>query len=308
MPGPALVLVFVLTTAARDLWFGGTFQSRDLFAVAFLAFATATAVFAAAAWRRDRGQLRALARSWRLVLLVNLATAAAWLSYFYALGALEPAVVNTLNAGIGPLTVAVAGLFGLAFAREHPLGAGEWVLQAGVLAVLAALGLVVVCGLSGFAPAAGLDRLAAVAAALGSGIAITLALVLTRRLNARGVGADGVLASRFLAVVLIAGLAAAGRHTLAMPPMELARLAAAALLLIAAPLYLLQLGFARTAPFTAEALSAVGPVLVFAGQALEGRIPASPWTLAAILAYAVLALLAAALRGVRWPRLTLLRA
>lgn len=43
---------------------------------------------------------------------------------------------------------------------------------------------------------------------------------------------------------------------------------------------------------------AIGPVLIFTGQMAEDRMPASPWTLAAILAYAGLSAIGAMLRWI----------
>ncbi|MCI0431220.1 MAG: hypothetical protein L0210_11865 [Rhodospirillales bacterium] len=296
--GPALVLAFVLASAGRDLWFGHVFQDHDIFAVAAVTFTTATAIFVAAALLRDADQLVRLLRAWRLLLFINAATAAAWLSYFHALARLEPAVVNTLHAGIGPATIAAAAACGIHAAGQDPLSRNERRVQAGVLLVLAALVGIVLAGGAGFAPTSAGARLEAVAAALGSGVAITLALLATKRLNALGVGSDGVLATRFLAVVVVAGIVASSRGTLGLAlDADLLHIAAAGLLLIVLPIYFLQLGLARSAPITVEVLCAIGPVLIFAGQMVEGRVPASPWTLTAILAYAGLSAVGALLRG-----------
>lgn len=36
---------------------------------------------------------------------LNLSTAAAWIAYFFGLTHLEPAIVNTLYTGVGPLRI-----------------------------------------------------------------------------------------------------------------------------------------------------------------------------------------------------------
>ena len=297
--GPALVLAFVLASAGRDLWFGQAFQDHDLFAVAFVVFTAATVIFAALALWRDPSQFLRLLRAWRLLLFVNAATAVGWLSYFQALARLEPAVVNTLHAGIGPATIAVAAAWGVRAARQDPLHGTERWVQAGVLLVLGALVVIMLAGGAGFAPESMGQRAAALAAALGSGVAITLALLATKRLNALGIGSDGVLATRFLAVIVIAGGLAAGHGTLGADlESDLFRIVAGGLLLIVLPVYLLQLGLARTAPITVEVLCAIGPVLIFAGQMVEGRVPASSWVFTVVLAYVGLSAMGALLRWV----------
>jgi hypothetical protein len=63
--------------------------------------------------------------------------------------------------------------------------------------------------------------------------------------------------------------------------------------LIVVPLFVLQLGIARTAPLTAHVLRALGPVFVFGAQQLDGRLSYSWPTLICILAYSGAAVAAA---------------
>ena len=59
--GPALVLVFCVSQAFRDVYFGHVFQGVDFFAVILLAFLTSTILFTAIPLLRDRsafGKLR----------------------------------------------------------------------------------------------------------------------------------------------------------------------------------------------------------------------------------------------------------
>jgi hypothetical protein len=295
--GPALVLSFVLLSAGRDLWFGEAFQDHDLFAVAFIVFAGASILFALLAFWRDARQFARLLRAWRLLVAANAATAVAWLSYFYALAHLEPAVVNTLHAGIGAATVLLAAGGGIRAAQIGSLEASERRIQGAILVTLVVLVAVVLSGGAGLAPATVGGRLLTVLAALSSGMAIALGLLATKRLNTLGIGSDGILASRFLAVVAVAGVLGAGHGTLSgLLGGEGLWIVSAGQLLIVLPIFLLQLGLARTAPITVEVLCATGPVLVFVGQIIEGRIPASPWVFAAILVYAGLTATGAALR------------
>lgn len=74
-------------------------------------------------------------------------------------------------------------------------------------------------------------------------------------------------------------------------PAEFLYLSAAALLLVAAPIYLVQAGLAFTSPMTTGVVLSLGPLFVFAAQALAGNTPASPYVLSAIALYAIFALL-----------------
>jgi hypothetical protein len=58
-----------------------------------------------------------------------------------------------------------------------------------------------------------------------------------------------------------------------------------ALLLIVLPLYLNQRGIALASPMTVRVAHAAGPIFVFGLQCVEGRLPASAWSRAAIAVY-----------------------
>jgi predicted ABC-type exoprotein transport system permease subunit len=79
-------------------------------------------------------------------------------------------------------------------------------------------------------------------------------------------------------------------------PGILAPIAFAALLLIVLPSYVNQIGIALASPLTVRAVLALGPVLVFLLQLVEGRLPSSAATLAACVLYAVFAVASAVAR------------
>jgi len=94
--GPALVLVFCLSQAFRDVYFGHAFQGVDFFAIILLAFLASTILFTTVPLIRDRGAFKKLRGHGRTVLMMNLTTALAWSCYFFGLSHLEPSIVNTV--------------------------------------------------------------------------------------------------------------------------------------------------------------------------------------------------------------------
>ena len=60
--GPALVLLFCVSQAFRDVYFGHVFQGVDFFAVILLAFLASTILFTAHPALRDRQRVRKAAR------------------------------------------------------------------------------------------------------------------------------------------------------------------------------------------------------------------------------------------------------
>ena len=103
---------------------------------------------------------------------------------------------------------------------------------------------------------------------------------------------EAVLAIRFIAIIAIsAGVVSSneGSSLLAVDG-ALAELVLASLVLMVAPIYVLQLGIARTSAVSVWILLSIGPCLVFAVQLLDGRLAMSSHTLIGILLYSVFAI------------------
>ena len=128
--------------------------------------------------------------------------------------------------------------------------------------------------------------------ALASGIVISLTTDVTKRLHNKGVSAEGVLAVRFILIVLIAApvVIFGGGGQPPLPIETLWPVAAASLSLMVLPLYALQLGVARPSAISAWVGLSLSPAAVFAAEALDGRLTHSPFTLTAILIYSALVL------------------
>jgi drug/metabolite transporter (DMT)-like permease len=206
--------------------------------------------------------------------------------------------VQILFFGVGPLTVAWLDARVTA-TRPVALSASEHALRVGLAGALVLAAGVVLAGRSGLGPQPAGPALAGVALALGGGTSIALSQLLCRTLNDAGVGPATLIALRFPgAVILAAALAStAGGDVLGgVTPGALAGVGLASFLLIVVPNYVNQVGVALASPLTIRSVLAVGPVLVFLLQALEGRVSPSSWTLAVSVLYALLAVAAAVAR------------
>jgi drug/metabolite transporter (DMT)-like permease len=291
--GVILLLAFLLSTSLRDIYLSGVFGQFGFFEVAFAAFGTATACFLGLVLICAPAQLRTLRLAWREVLVVNATTAIAWLCYFGSLRLVEPSVTNTVYSGVAPLAVTVFAACGLKARAHVVIGRAESAAHLGLVVALGTLAWVVLSGHSGVAGLSVRNGTAGLALAAVSGISITAETVVAKRMNEAGVVPAAVLGVRFVFVTLIAAGAVClgGKTTLHAPPTALAAFVPAALLLIAVPIYLVQAGLAYTSPMITGVVLSLGPVFVFAAQALAGTTPASRHVLAAIVLYAGFALL-----------------
>ena len=299
--GPGLVLVFCLSQAFRDVYFGHVFQDVDFFAVILIAFLLSTVIFTVIALLRAPHTVRKLRGHLRIVLVINVTTAIAWSCYFFALTSVEPSIVNTLHSGMGPLTVVALAALGVRSANLETIGWCEYFGFAGMALSLVGLWWVVASNSSSLPSTEPSGGLCGVALLLVSGSSITISLLYCKRLHDHGVSADVITAVRYIALILIAGggvMHSGGLGGIATLD-QAVTLSILATVLIVLPLYALQVGIALTAPLTANVLRSLGPVFVFALQQVDGRLAYSTPTLICVLVYSAAAIAANVAHGLR---------
>lgn len=294
--GPGLVLLFCLSQALRDVYFGHVFQGVDFFAVILLAFLLSTAIFTVATVVRTPGEFRKLRGHRRAVLAMNAATAIAWSCYFFGLSHLEPSIVNTLHSAMGPLTVVALAAFGVRITRTKtgPIGWPEYFAYSGMALSLIGLWWVVLSDNSGLTPASVATAVTALALLVAGGASITISLLYCKRLHDHGISAEAVTSVRYVALILLAGgmVLFRGRFQGIDTPGSIATLSVAVTALIVLPLFAMQVGTALTAPLTGHVLRSLGPVFVFAFEQVDGRMSYSAPTLVCILGYSAFAIAA----------------
>jgi drug/metabolite transporter (DMT)-like permease len=308
--GFLLSLTFVGLASVRDVYLGGLVQRVSPLLVAVTAFTLCTLVFLAVALVRDRAGLARLVEHRGRLVWVNATTALAWLSFFFALRAAEPALVQILFFGVGPLSV--AWLDGrLMGSAPTGLTSTERRLQAGLLGCLLLAVLIVLGGFSGLDAGRPARAVVGIFLALAGGTSIAVSSLLCRTLNDAGVRPATLMGLRFPGAVLLAGLLIplSGDDPLAaVTPAGLAGVGLASLLLIVLPSYVNQIGVALASPVTVRAVLALGPVLVFFLQLLEGRVSSSRATLTACVLYALVTIAGAVARRRTVARVTAGRA
>ena len=299
--GPLLVLLFAVTQALRDVYFGSVFQGVDFFAIILLTFTLSTIIFGVVALLRAPHQFARLRGHMPSVILANLTTALAWSCYFFGLTHLDPSVVNTIHSAMGPLTVVVLGSFGIRLAQMPKVGWIENLGYAGIAASIVGLWWVVLSGRSGLDVGNTSDTVLGLALLAVSGMSITVSLLYCKRLQDAGIGADTVTALRYLAIIVLAAGVAfwkgglGGIDTVG----QGAALSAAAVVLIVLPLYALQVGIGRIAPLLSQIIRALGPIFVFALAQFDGRLHYSMPVLVCIVIYSVSVLVSNFVRGWR---------
>ncbi len=286
--GPLLVFGFVLLSAVRDVYFGHVFQSIGFFQVVLIACVICTVFFLAVSGLRRGAGWAALRQNLGIVVAVNVTTAFAWILYFFALTHISPAAANTLYSGIGPLAIIALEAVGWRIVERGPLRRMEAVFFVGVGLSLVMIVVGAVSGWSGVRGGSTVIAFVGAILAVLAGVSLVISILYTRKLHDRGVASDTILATRFLLIILVAAVAEGfgDRSIWAFPAAELAWLGLSGSLLIVMPIYVLQLGIARSVPLTANIIRALGPVVVFGAQLVDPRIVFSPYMLGALSLYA----------------------
>jgi hypothetical protein len=299
-------ILFVLLASVRDVYFGGVFQWLSPLDVAVTAFALCSAVFLPAALVRDTGSFRILLRHPGRLFWVNATSAMAWLAFFYALRTIEPLLVQILFAGIGPLSVGWVDRLVGAGGPSAPASRAERAIHTGLGGALVLAAVVGLAGLSSAGPQPLVVAALGVVLAAGAGISISANTVLCRQLNDAGVAPAALVSVRFIGAVVGAGiLGLASGHDFAgiFSRSAAATLFGGSLLLIVMPIYVNQIGVALASPLTVRVAMAIGPVLIFVLQLIEGRLTPSPYSLGCGVCYGVFAVAAglARRRAIRPP-------
>lgn len=289
--GALCVFVFVLCSAFRDVYFGGVFQSISVFLVLLIAFGTMTVAGLTISVWKNPASLKIIAAAPKDAAMMNLATAGAWTCYFFALKFLDPSIVNTLFAGIGPFVVIALAGSRFSIARPSHSTSLQRVLQMGIVLTLLTLVWIVVSGRSGFQSGDAWLAFGSAMLALVAGASVTVGHLFAKRLDERGVAPSALLGTRFFGLLAVAACGIASEGSPTSPGIDtqgLVSVAAAAILLIVMPVWFNQIGMAKISPLSARVITAFGPVLVFGLQQFDTRITWSTETFVAVTVYSAL--------------------
>jgi drug/metabolite transporter (DMT)-like permease len=286
--GLALLLPYPVLSAVVDVYAGHGEQTLDPAVVAAVAFTLTVALFAvlgvAARGATSRatyspggrggpapGPVRTLRAHPADVLAINISTALTWISLLYALKFLEPAVVNAVSLAIGPAVTAMASPL---LRRGTSVLGAEARVSAAVLAVIVLLCWGSASGLTSIGHVGPGRAAAGLAATLLSGLGSAGTFIYAKPPSA--------LSSRFYLTAAVSWVIAAADH--------LPRLAASlvpglvvAVVGVAAPAYLLQLGVRYAEPITISLLDNLAPLLTYLLQLADGRLRPSAFSLLGIV-------------------------
>ncbi|OPY95452.1 hypothetical protein A5906_08205 [Bradyrhizobium sacchari] len=282
--GVLFVALYVVVSAAGDVYAASYLQQADVFVALLLSFAVVCLTFNLLA-RHDRGEARV--GKWSLLVFValNVVTAISWIGLFVGLKYVEPAIVVAFIGALGPTaTVWLNALI----RRQGAPPASDIVVSVTIATIGSYMIWISASGNAGVAW--GARSSFGIVLAIVAGLSLSLTNILVKLLFDRGFSGRQVLAHRFYGTILL--LLGLVDHSSIVPEISRHWFAIAAICLstMIVPLLLIQQGIRLVEPFTVNMVLSTAPIITFLFQYFDSRIVPSSHTLVGNLLITVVAL------------------
>lgn len=236
----------------------------------------------------NSGQFKALVINNKvLCLAINIATVFAWLTLFYALKYIQPAVLMGIAYSVIPITTTVISI------RQGIKG--QDCFFAGLLCIVL-VGMIHFYLRMSYAITPTLIDQIYLSLFLGitTGVGTACCVLLMKRLSTVGFNTTQVMAVRFYAMfILSAVLMLVLNISFSVNIKELIEIAAITLITIILPLFLFQKGIERTSPVNVAFIMPLQPVITYGLQMIENRLHLSYELLVYILLLSSIIILSA---------------
>jgi drug/metabolite transporter (DMT)-like permease len=258
------VLASVILQEGSKGFLNGQFTTDGSLLFSATAFALTAVLFGALRCARSPTRRVPVSREATLLLvLMNVLTAVCFLGVYVSMAWVPSALVSGWVAAVGPLAVAVAGLAG-AGRRPTP---GSWLLALCLFVVA----LLLAARLEGTVSWWTGTSAAAIALMTAAGAAASGLALVSRRLAAAGVDGATVMAHRFHLTYVVAFAVLAVRDVRIREWAEqFPEVLVTAVVAVALPLYLLQIGLQRVEAARAMSVLAAAPAVTYTAQTVFG--------------------------------------
>ncbi|MBV4463580.1 drug/metabolite transporter (DMT)-like permease [Pseudomonas sp. F-14 TE3623] len=282
--GAIAVFLAVLMSAAKTVYVSSLVSHLNPAVLIVCTFIIAAGYFNIQAAITSRS-LPDFISSWRDLLLLNVCSAVAWIAFYFALKFIAPTIVSCLITGIGPLTALIMDRF---IRNNRQWSLIDIIVGSGILAVTVLLSLSSVSGTSNESVAGIWTGLAL---SIASGIGLTGVTIYSKKLYSNNWSSVQVAAHRFYLLIVLCFVYAV--VFLSSAEITAWRSSIPAIMTIAVvgiivPTLLIQFGIKKCVPVTVSTVLAMGPVLTYIAQVVDGR---SPMTTAASIAVSAITIL-----------------
>ncbi len=279
-------MVFVILDSVQAVYFGSALQRQDAFLIGGLVFGISSVSCLLWALLCDRGQVTIALNNLQLLAGLSITTAGAWITYFYAIQFIEPAIAFTILCGLVPLITILAAKFNFPeanSARNRMEATGNMI----IFTSLIYLSVTTLSGWSGFVRGGVEIAIFGILAAVISGALFTFMLLYGQRLNTQGVKPVSQFGLRYPLYTMLAfigyymGMDAKPSSS----TKEIFLVVLLGFILLAFPIYAVQKAVSLTTALTIGSLAATAPVIIFILQLIEGRVNYSSTTFTGLMIY-----------------------
>ncbi|MFF5996146.1 DMT family transporter [Lysinibacillus sp. KU-BSD001] len=194
--GVTALLLSALLTAASQVFYASRVQNVHPFLFTGISFFLTACYFSFFA--RNQKVAYKWQSSWQSLLKLNLSSVLAFMGFYFALKFIEPAIVSSLEMGLGPLFV----IF-LAFTQRRFIAKVQWGIALGTLLACFLLIISIFNGYSGIQLNLSTNTTLGVIASVFCGLGAVLCTIYSKELSAGGWTSSMILTHRFYGIVLL---------------------------------------------------------------------------------------------------------
>ncbi|WP_342511494.1 EamA family transporter [Sporosarcina sp. FSL K6-1522] len=280
--GASFLLLSALLMSVSQVYYANQVQGVHPFLFTGISFFITAVLFNMIAYRQ-RGTMTATANtrsSMADVVKLNASSILAFMGFYYALKFIEPAIVSSLEMGVGPFFAIVV----TAMVAKEKIRAtrAQWLITAGTFAASVLLMVTALAGLSGVQVTNTTDFVYGLVASVLCGLGAVLCTIYSKKLSVAGWTSSSILAHRFYGIIILSFL----MTYKIFPTYLMANLDWILLITIfgvTIPMFLLQKGIQYCDPFVVMMSICFIPVFTFIFQLFDPRIAWSTPTLVGIL-------------------------
>ncbi|WP_318614727.1 EamA family transporter [Sporosarcina sp. YIM B06819] len=280
MVGASFLLLSALLMSVSQVYYANQVQGVHPFLFTGVSFFITTILFNMIAFKQRRTSTVSVRASLGDLVKLNGSSILAFMGFYYALKFIEPAIVSSLEMGVGPFFAIVVTAM---LAKEKIRATrAQWIITAGTFAASVLLMLTALFGFSGVQVANTADFMYGIVASVLCGLGAVLCTIYSKKLSNAGWTSSAILAHRFYGIITLSFL-----MTCAILPTYLMAnidwIVLVTIFGVALPTFLLQKGIQYCEPFFVMMTICFIPVFTFAFQLFDPRIEWSTLSLIGIV-------------------------
>lgn len=280
--GIVSLLASAILTSISQVYYANKVQLVHPFLFTGISFFI-TAIFFQMVAMKQRVQLE-WKRAFLPLLKLNLASVLAFMGFYFALKYIEPAIVSSLEMGVGPLFVLVIALR----TRVH-IPRIQWWIALGTLGACLLLIYVIFSGNSGVTEWR-VENSWGIVTSIFCGLGAVLCTIYSKQLSTLGWSSSMILSKRFIAIIILSFIAT--YDTLILYFLEnIAWIMMVTIMGVLIPMYLLQKGIQYCETFIVMMSLCFIPVFTFFFQLFDPRLTWSSLTFTGVCLLLILGIL-----------------